>query len=145
MSAAVITIADYFMGRREQYPLAMGPAIERNAVLTVDLANKLLAQAATYGVSVPINPGNGTLVNSGWRPPAVNAATKGASTASRHMTGQAIDIHDPAGKLDAWLMTGEGQAALAALGLWLEHPDSTPGWTHVQTVPPGSGRRVFHP
>jgi hypothetical protein len=34
---------------------------------------------------------------------------------------------------------------LRDLGLWMEHPDKTPTWLHIQTVPPGSGNRVFWP
>jgi len=34
---------------------------------------------------------------------------------------------------------------LEAIGLWLEHPESTPRWCHVQIVPPASGKRVFRP
>lgn len=141
----MITLADYFMGRRERYPLAMSPAIEREAYRTVDLANKLLAQAQTYGVSVDMHPANKSPVSSGWRPPEVNAATPNAAPRSKHMTGQAIDIYDPDGDLDDWLMTGEGQAAMAALGLWHEHPSATKGWAHIQTVPPNSRRRTFWP
>lgn len=141
----MITITDFFMGRRELYPLAMSPAIEREAFRTVDLANKLLAQAQTYGVEVHINPSTNSPVSSGWRPPEVNAATPGAAVKSKHMTGQAIDIYDPSGDLDEWLLTGEGQAAMVALGLWQEHPSATKGWAHVQTVPPNSGRRTFFP
>ncbi|WP_343625355.1 hypothetical protein [Roseateles puraquae] len=141
----MITISDYFMGRRERYPLALSPSIEREAFRTVDLANKLLVQAQTYGVSVDIHPVNKSHVSSGWRPPEVNAATPNAAARSKHMTGQAIDIYDPDGDLDDWLMTGEGQAAMVALGLWHEHPSATKGWAHVQTVPPNSGRRTFYP
>lgn len=141
----MITVADYFMGRREQYPTALNPDIEREAFRTVDLANKLLVQAQTYGVHVPINPKTGSQVSSGWRPPAFNATVAGAAVNSKHMTGKAIDLYDPEGDLDDWLMTGEGLAALTALGLWLEHPSATKGWAHVQTVPPGSRRRVFYP
>ena len=141
----MITVADYFMGRREKYPLALTPDIEREAYRTVDLANKLLAQAQTYGVTVDSHPVNKSPVSSGWRPPEVNAATPNAATKSKHMTGQAIDIYDPDGDLDTWLMTGDGQAALTALGLWHEHPSATKGWAHVQTVPPRSGNRTFYP
>lgn len=141
----MITIADYFMGRREKYPAALTTEIERNAAHTVDLANKLLTEAQTYGVTVEQHPVNHSPVSSGWRPPEVNAATPNAATRSKHMTGQAIDIYDPDGDLDEWLMTGQGQAVLSALGLWMEHPSATKGWCHVQTVPPGSGRRVFYP
>lgn len=141
----MITIADYFMGRREQYPLALSPDIERNAGITVELANRLLAQASTYGVTLDRHPVNKSLVSSGWRPPTLNASTPNAAPNSKHMTGQAVDIFDPDGDLDDWLMTGEGQAALTALGLWMEHPSATKSWAHLQTVPPRSGRRVFHP
>jgi hypothetical protein len=61
------------------------------------------------------------------------------------MTGQAIDIYDPDGDLDDWLMTIEGLAALEALGLWIEHPSATKSWSHLQTIPPKSRRRVFYP
>ena len=142
----MITIADYFMGRREAYPLDCSPTIERNAARTVDIVNTLLARALAAGVTVQINPkdaGKGTQLASGWRPPAINASTPGASATSLHMTGEAADVYDPDDKLDAWLMTGTGLATLTELGLWLESPTSTPNWAHVQTRPPGSGRRVF--
>ena len=141
----MITLTDFYMGRREKFPLAMSPTIEHEAFRTVELANKLLAQAETYGVSVPVNPATGSQVSSGWRPPEVNAVTVGAAVNSKHMTGQAVDLYDPDGVLDDWLMSGEGQAAMAALGLWHEHPSATKGWAHVQTVPPRSGRRTFYP
>jgi Peptidase M15 len=141
----MITAADYFMGRREKYPQALTADIEREAARTVDLANKLLAQAQTYHVTVDMHPANNSPVSSGWRPPEVNAATPNAAARSKHMTGQAVDIYDPDGDLDEWLMTGEGQAALTALGLWHENPAATKGWAHLQTVPPRSGRRTFHP
>lgn len=142
----MLTIADYFMGRRELYPLACSPTIERNSARTVGLVNTLLARALADGVAVPINPagaGRGSQLTSGWRPPAVNAITPAASATSLHMTGEAADVYDPGDKLDAWLMSGPGQAVLIELGLWLEHPRDTPSWAHVQTRPPGSGRRVF--
>ena len=141
----MITVADYFMGRREAHPLELTPDIERNAARTVGLANQLLIQAATYGVNLPDNPATNAPLTSGWRPPSVNANTPNAAARSMHMTGEAIDLYDPHGDMDTWLMTGEGQAALVALGLWLEHPASTKNWSHVQTRPPRSGNRVFYP
>jgi hypothetical protein len=141
-----ITLADYFMGRRELYPLALGPDIEREATRTVELANQLLDQAAACGVVLAQrSPASKTLVASGWRPPAYNATVAGAAPNSKHMTGCAIDIYDPDGELDDWLMGDEGQAALGALGLWMEHPSATKGWSHLQTLPPKSRKRVFYP
>ena len=130
----MIILQDYWMGRDVTYPLALTPEIRRNAITTVALANALLAVF-----------GQGRKVNSGWRPPQVNAATPNAAAMSKHMTGQAIDLADPEGDLDDWLMTGNGQAQLVTLGLWHEHPAATKGWAHLQTVPPRSGNRTFYP
>lgn len=147
----MIDLADYWMGRDLRYPLDMTPQIQRNALLTVELATKLLALAAVAGVPTPEKPGSPYgCCASGWRPPTVNANTAGASVTSLHMTGQAIDLYDPpddggcGGPLDRWLMSSDGQRAMTDLGLWHEHPDDTMnGWAHVQTIPPGSGRRTF--
>lgn len=130
----MISLTDYWMGRDKVHPLAMTPQIEKNAALTVQLANALLAKF-----------GQGRKVNSGWRPPAVNAAIPTAAVNSKHMTGEAIDLADPDGDLDEWLLTEAGQRALEELGLWMEHPAATKGWSHIQTRPPKSGRRVFYP
>lgn len=137
-----ITLADYWMGRDRQYPAELTDDIKSNALDTVGRVNLLLFNAAKDGL-VLIASNKRNLVNSGWRPAAVNAATKGAAPRSRHMLGQAVDISDPTGTLDAWGM--ENLNELAAIGLWMEHPDATPGWCHLQTVPPRSGNRVFHP
>ena len=107
----------------------------------MELANALLPLMDGAGVMIA-RRSDGTMVNSGWRPPTVNSCTPGASPTSWHMTGQAVDLHDPQGALDRWC-SGDGLPTLMSLGLWLEHPDSTPGWCHVQLRPPGSGNRVF--
>jgi hypothetical protein len=138
----MITLADYWMGRDATHPLDMTPQIERNAIMLLELVNKLLVVANTAGVRAPLNQ-RGTVVRSGWRPPAVNAATPKAAVASKHMTGQAIDIEDPSGALDRWLY-GNVQV-LKDIGIWCEHPVATPTWSHMQSVPPGSGNRFFYP
>lgn len=136
-----ITLALYWMGRDKKYASELTPEIVANATEMCKRANALLA------LFYMANPGEKTDrgVNSGWRPPAVNAAIKNAAKKSNHMLAKAIDIADADGKLDAWLMTDAGQKALEDIGLWMEHPSATRGWCHVQTVPPRSGRRVFHP
>lgn len=140
-----ITLANYWMGRDAEYPTAMTPDIEANARITVDLVNKLLDKLLLAGVHVHIDPKTGSQLDSGWRPPAVNAKTPGAAKKSNHMTGRAADINDPDGEVDDWLTTVAGQQALQELGLWMEHPSCTKGWAHVQTIPPRSGKRVFYP
>ena len=137
----MITLTQYWMGRDRTYAAQLSAAIRAEAEETVHRANLLLARFAQAV------PGNSAArgVSSGWRPPEVNAATPGAAKKSNHMLGRAVDLTDADGALDVWLMTPPGQTALADIGLWLEHPSSTPRWCHVQTVPPGSGRRVFYP
>lgn len=141
----MIKLSDYWMGRDKSYPLALSTEIVRNAETMIELADKLLALAKLAGVTLETNPRTNTIVSGGWRPPEINANTPGAAVRSKHMTGQAIDLYDPDGDLDDWLMTDDGQRAMADLGLWHEHPSATKGWAHVQSVPPRSGRRTFYP
>jgi len=129
---SAITLADYFMGRDYSHANELNSELRANAALTVACANALLERAGFAGI-----------VNSGWRPHAINAAIPSASTRSKHLTCQAIDLCDVDDALDAWCI--HNLCVLGDLGLWLEHPDATPGWCHVQIVPPRSGRRVFMP
>jgi hypothetical protein len=101
--------------------------------------NQLLAD---FYASQP--QGSYRTVNSGWRPPEVNASTSGAARNSKHMTGEACDLSDDDEMLDSWLL-GAGRPSLVRIGLWQESPQSTPRWAHVQCVPPPSGNRVFIP
>lgn len=135
----MITLQDYWMGRDKTYSKELTAEITKNAEQTVKLANALLSEFR-FDVKTDTEQRH---VKSGWRPPEVNAATPNAALRSRHMTGQAIDIADPEGDLDEWCMSHTD--TLARLGLWLEHPASTKGWCHVQTIPPKSGNRVFYP
>lgn len=136
----MITLSDYWMGRDvdPRYAGELGPAIIANASKIVHRANLLLARyfAEHPGAERP-------RVTSGWRPKAINAAIANAAPRSRHMTGEAIDLSDPEGELDAWCLNNIDQ--LAECTLWLEHPAATKGWTHWQIVPPRSGARVFFP
>jgi len=86
--------------------------------------------------------GKPMIVSSGYRSPEQNAAAGGAKK-SNHMACLAADFHDADGKLDEWCMANLN--VLEECGLWLEHPDATKNWTHVQVVPPKSGNRVFKP
>ncbi len=141
----MISLTDYWMGHDATYPLAMTPQIERNAERIVDLANKLLVLAHSGGVTMWPIPRTASVVTSGWRPPEINAVTANAAPNSKHMTGQAIDLYDPDGDLDEWLLTPDGQRVMTDLGLWQEHPAATKGWAHAQSIPPRSGRRTFFP
>ena len=129
----MITLADYWMGRDKKYPDAWSEEIEGNAIDLLDRVNALLADF-----------GEDRKVNSGWRPPEVNANTKGAAVKSKHMTGNAVDLDDPEGDLDDWCSAEDG-LNLVPHGLYMEHPAATKGWCHLQNLPPKSGKRVFYP
>lgn len=62
---------------------------------------------------------------------------------SNHKEGLAVDLYDPVGAIDNWGMAHLD--TLREVGIWLEHPDATIGWSHWQCVPPASGRIVFRP
>jgi hypothetical protein len=128
----LITLHDFLMGRDQAYPADYTPQIAANAGHTVDQVNALLEAAGFDGH-----------VNSGWRPPALNAATRGAARRSKHMQGLACDLHDADGRIDLWCL--DHPEVLERIGLWQESPASTPGWCHLQTVAPASGHRVFTP
>ena len=139
----MITLTQYFMGRDITHEHALGSDLRENARRTVAAANSLLLFAK--GAGVVLKPGSDWgMVRSGWRPAAINAATPGASRTSLHMRCMAIDLEDVDHTLAVWC-NANASTVLRDLGLWLEHPDHTPTWCHVQTKPPGSGNRVFRP
>lgn len=132
----MITLTDYWMGRDRQH--AVSDELRAAASETVARANLLIS--SYRAITKDDEP---RTVTSGWRPPAINAATPNAAPRSRHITGQAIDISDPEGDLDEWCL--DHPEILQSIGLWQEHPSATKSWCHVQTVPPKSGKRVFYP
>lgn len=127
-----LKLADYYMGRDRQYRGELTRELRANARETVKRVNRLLRRAGFV-----------RKVSSGWRPAAVNAAVPGAAKGSKHLSCLAIDLEDRDGRLDAWCLAH--LEVLEELQLWLEHPDATPGWCHLQTLPPRSGNRVFYP
>lgn len=136
----MITLEGFYMGRDAQFERDLTDEIRANAAIMVERANKLLGRyVAATGDARPRR------VTSGWRPAAINANVPGAAPRSNHMLGRAIDIADASKSFKQWLMTPAGQAALVECELWMEHPDATPTWVHVQIVPPRSGNRVFRP
>lgn len=120
------------MGRDTAYASDYTEQIAQNARQTVSQVNEFLQASGFDGH-----------VNSGWRPPSLNAATRGAAAHSKHMDALACDLHDTDESMDQWCL--DHLEVLEELGLWLESPSATVGWTHLQVVPPNSGRRVFLP
>ncbi len=140
-SAAALKLADYYMGRDQLHRSELTRELRANARDIVRRVNQLLKRAAKQ---VPLrDAGITATVSSGWRPQTINATVPGAAKNSKHIYCLAIDLDDRDGRLDAWCMVN--LTALEELGLWLEHPEATPGWCHLQTRPPRSGNRVFYP
>jgi hypothetical protein len=80
-------------------------------------------------------------VNSGYRSPAINAATPGAAPKSNHLICAAVDLEDADAKLHAFARNNT--LLLEDLGLWCEERQG--GWLHLQIYPPRSGKRFFKP
>lgn len=128
----MLTAADYFA----QHQTEPSPEVRANADALLCRVNALLAHVAVEAAARP-------RINSGWRPEYYNNMVPGAAIGSRHITGEAVDLADPGGELDDYLMHNEWM--LASFDLYMEHPSATKNWCHLQSAPPKSGRRVFYP
>lgn len=126
----MISRDEVLMGREKQYPLT--PEMETNLAKLLVALNKF---RTIYGKPL--------IVTSGYRPAAINATIANAAKKSNHMVCLACDFADANGALDKYCM--ENLNVLEECGLWLENPESTPTWCHLQCVPPKSGNRVFKP
>jgi Peptidase M15 len=135
-----ITMKQYWMGRDTQYASELDDTIRANAAETVRRANQFLeTYHAATGSTAPDN------VNSGWRPPSVNAATKNAAKNSPHLTGEAVDLSDDIEAIDRWITSDAGRQALVECDLYAEFAAATPRWAHLQTRKTASGNRIFKP
>lgn len=128
----MITLEDYLMGRDQAHPDAYTDDVRLNAEELLSRVNKLLLELGAIKVKV----------SSGWRPEAINNTVGGAKK-SNHITGSAIDIYDPMKMLARSIL--RNKELLETLDLYMEEPGSTPGWVHLQSVPPKSGKRIFLP
>ena len=130
----MISLEVYWMGRDKTHAEELTDEIRDNALKTVLKANELLARAGHSDIQH---------VSSGWRPQAVNDHTANAAANSKHLTAQAVDLPDPNRSLADFVV--DNRHMLEELDLYIEHPGWTPGWLHVQTVPPKSERRIYIP
>lgn len=62
---------------------------------------------------------------------------------SNHLTCSAVDIYDPNGSLQKWVLANI--PLLEQAGLYCEDFKYTNGWCHFQIVKPASGKRFFIP
>lgn len=79
-------------------------------------------------------------VTSGYRSPETNNAV-GGSKKSSHMTLQACDFRDTDGKLFEFIK--KDPKILERCDLYLEDPQWTPSWVHLQSRP--ASQRIFIP
>lgn len=128
----MLTLEQYWMGRDKDYPPS--PDTIRNATELLEKVNRLYDYMPPEFVLI---------VSSGYRPAQINAKVVGAAKASNHLTGNAIDLVDRNGDIDAWCLSNLDE--LEECGLYLEDPSKTLSWCHLQQIAPRSGRRVFLP
>ena len=135
----MITLQDYFNDKPHptEYNL--------NALTLLYRVNNLIAAYTTDTGKMPeINPITGSQVSGSkggdgaFRLPT---STTGSSK-SAHKLGMAIDLVDH-GELDKWL--DENPDVLIKYDLYREASVSTPGWCHLSTRKPMSGKRTFKP
>jgi hypothetical protein len=122
-----VTKTEFLKGRDSEYPLS--EELEKNMVDILFRINKLRHE---YGKPF--------VISSGYRPGKYNKKAGGAKK-SAHVTCQAIDIVDKDKELAKWCI--RNVELLEKLGLYMENPDYTPTWVHLQTRPTKS--RIFKP
>jgi uncharacterized protein YcbK (DUF882 family) len=124
--------------------ILMGRDVEYAADYTEEISNNI------DKLLVPLNQfrelyGKPMIVTSGWRPASVNAKVGGASH-SNHCEGLACDFKDADGKLDEFAQELDKSGKLKELGLWLEKPEKTPGWMHLDIKDRGDrASNIFNP
>lgn len=119
------------------------PVRQANAEKLLIAVNALMAEMEAAGVIFQTNPSTRTQVSGtlfgGFRP---QSCVQGAKFSS-HKEGLAVDIYDPTGAIDAWLL--KRQDALVAHGIYIESPDATEHWSHWSIKKPLSGKHIFTP
>jgi hypothetical protein len=123
-----VSVTEYLMGRAEPDKLSPDQIANMNSL--IPKINEFLERFGSYRI-----------VNSGYRSPAINAATPGAAPHSKHLVCAAIDLEDADAKLHAFAKNNV--LLLEELGLWCEERQG--GWLHMQCIPPRSGKRFFKP
>lgn len=109
--------------------------IKKNANTLLTLVNALLTDLAVDPMPK---------VSSGFRPSSVNSALPNAAKRSLHMTGLAIDLADEDNNLDKLIQVKP--ELLDKYELWLEHPDATDRWTHLDKGTRTARKvRIFRP
>jgi hypothetical protein len=121
----MVTKEEILMGRQEEFPLdeKMSANIDR-LFLAVNRLREMYNKPM--------------YVSSGYRPDHYNVEAGGAAN-SPHLTCQAVDFHDVDGEIKKFCTI----EVLEECGLFMESPDHTPTWCHVQVRP--TKNRIFIP
>ena len=123
MEKEIIDLENYITGSGKYKDRLLSSELTKevkdNAIFLLNRVNQLLKE---FGIKT-------ATVSSGFRPSAVNAATKGSAKKSLHMIGKAVDIQDP--KHELYKMIEAKPALLKKYGLWMEHKDDAPTWCHL--------------
>lgn len=123
----MITPKEYLMDRDKDFPLDM-----LQATNMADLLSRINHLIASLKIS--------TRVSSGYRPSAINKKIGGAKM-STHTVCAGIDLYDPNGEIGKMLRSNT--KILEEYGLFLENPDFTKGWVHLDTK--NRKNRIFNP
>lgn len=124
-----ISIIEYLMGRAEMTSLP--DELISNMNTLVPKINNLLEAFGEYRAC-----------NSGYRTIEDQKRINPSAMKSWHLKCAAIDLEDKDRKLLKWILDTK---ALEVYDLYMESPDSTPTWVHLQLYPPKSKRRIFIP
>ncbi len=115
------------------------PVDNATAFNLVTLLAKINEVRSAYGVPMIVTSG----LRSQDDQARLIADGKSNAPKSHHLTGEAVDIYDPDGKLAEWVTVNLD--LMESIGLWMEDFDHTRGWVHFQIIGPKSGNRVFIP
>lgn len=130
----LITLDDYLMGRDKKFPQEYTEEIKNNAIQLLKRVNEFLNEIGVEEVRV----------SSGWRPAAINSKVPNAAKRSAHMMGMAVDLADKDRKLKEKIL--ENIHLLPKYGLWLENPDATPSWVHLDIkIRSARPKNIFNP
>lgn len=113
----MITPQEYLMGRDKDFPLDMLQALNM-----ADLLSRVNHLFGTQKINAK--------VSSGYRPSAINKKIGGAKM-STHTVCAGIDIYDHDGSIGKMLKNNV--KLLEEYGLYLENPEYTKGWVHLDT------------
>lgn len=146
----LITLDEYF---RYPFSARVKPHTEEEDLSARVLLGRVNQVFVDLSWGILIDPDTGSGISGakggggdgGFRTP--NSTT--GALGSAHRRAHAVDVYDPGDKLDAYITTFDkpdgSNEFLEKHGLYREHPSATPGWCHLQDVPPHSGHRTFYP